>query len=299
MRYILIGLLLFSFTLSAQQPTLSFTVDDGNLGNSPIYTFEEWNGRLLAALDSAGVQAAFFVRTKDMDSEKGQHLLQSWDAKGHLIANHTYSHPYFNGKDNTARLFEYELLKADSLIKSYNNYTRLFRFPYLKEGNTPEKVDSIRQILKTHNYRNGYVTIDASDWYIDSRLRKRLKENPNADLEPFKQFYVEHLYERALFYESLSYAITGRHIKHTLLLHHNLAAALFLGDLIAFFKEKGWNIVSAKEAFADPVYERIPKHAGEGLIWALAKDTGYYDEQLRYPAEDSRYEKDRMDELGL
>ena len=39
--------------------------------------------------------------------------------------------------------------------------------------------------------------------------------------------------------------------------------------------------------------------AGESLIWALAKQSGKYEDLLRYPAEDEEYEKDKMDALGL
>ena len=108
----------------------------------------------------------------------------------------------------------------------------------MKEGNTKEKVDAFREFLKSQDYRNGYVTIDASDWYIDSRLIKRLRENPLADLSDFREFYLNHIWERAQFYEKLSFEINGRHIKHTLLLHHNLAAALFLDDLIEMFRNR-------------------------------------------------------------
>ncbi len=299
MKNIIILLSLIFYCDSVAQPTLSLTFDDGSMANRGNYQFEEWNKLILDALEDAKIKAVFFVRTDDKSTEQGRYLLNTWNDKGHLIANHTHSHPNFNKEDINARAFRTELLKADSIIKNYSNYVKLFRFPYLKEGNTAEEIDSIRQIIKSFGYRNGYVTIDASDWYIDSRLRKRLKEDPKADHEAFRDFYLEHLFERANYYENLSYELTGRHIKHTLLLHHNLAAALFLDDLIAMFRSQGWNVISAAEAYQDPIFQHTPEYAGESLIWALAKDSEAFGEELRYPAEDSRYEIDRMDELGL
>ncbi|MEZ4821341.1 MAG: hypothetical protein R2942_02615 [Ignavibacteria bacterium] len=59
-----------------------------------------------------------------------------------------------------------KLTENDSLIKSYKNYARLFRFPYLKEGNTIVKRDSARALFDEMNYKEGYVAIDASDWYV-------------------------------------------------------------------------------------------------------------------------------------
>jgi len=132
-------------------------------------------------------------------------------------------------------------------------------------------------------------------------LTQRLRKKPKANVDNFKKFYLEHLYARALYYEDLSFKLTGRHINHTLLLHHNLAAALFVDDLIAMFKEKGWKIVSAEQAYRDPIFDSQPKNvpAGESLIWALAKESGQFDSVLRYHTEDSTYEKERMDALGL
>jgi peptidoglycan/xylan/chitin deacetylase (PgdA/CDA1 family) len=281
------------------QSKVSFTFDDGALGNRPNYTFDEWNGMLLKKLKDANIEAMLFVTGNDKTGTKGEKLLKSWNNDGHKIANHTFSHPNYNTKTTTIADFKNEFLKNDKIIKSYSNYSKFFRFPYLKEGDTKEKVDAFREFLKSNDYRNGYVTIDASDWYIDSRMVKRLRENSNADISGFRAFYLSHIWERAQFYEKLSFELNGRHIKHTLLLHHNLSAALFIDDLIELFKSKGWKIVSVSEAYEDPVYKTETNFAGESLIYAQAKDAGKYDAMLRYPAEDSRYEKDKMDELGL
>lgn len=290
---------LFNLTPLFAQPTLSITLDDGITYDRAHYAFKDWNGMILDHLDSAGLKTVFFVKGKGKNTEAGQYLLKSWDDRGHKIANHTYSHPNFNSKQLNAFDFEQELLQTDTIISTFENYVRFFRFPYLKEGNSPEKIDSIRQVLAKHKYTNGHVTIDASDWYIDSRLVKRLKADPNANIEGFKQYYLSHLYERAMYYENLAYELEGRHVKHTLLLHHNLAAALFLDDLITMFRQKGWQVISAEEAFQDPIYKNVTTHAGESLIRAMAKDKGTFEERLRYPAEDSRYEKARMDAFGL
>jgi hypothetical protein len=80
-------------------------------------------------------------------------------------------------------------------------------------------------------------------------------------------------------------------------LHHNPLNARFLGDLIAMFEAKGWKTVDSSYAYQDPVYDLQPKilPAGESLIWALAKETGKYEKELRYPGEDDVYENPKMD----
>ena len=296
-------LILLSITglTTRAQPTISFTFDDGITNDLPGYTLEVWNEMLLDHLDAAGVKSILFSTGNNKADKKGRFLLKSWNDRGHRIGNHTFAHLNYNSKQVTYEQFKEDFLKNDSVIRTYSNYISLFRFPYLKEGDTREKVESFRMLMKTHNYQNGHVTVDASDWYIESRMRSRLRTDPKASVDGFKEFYLRHLLDRATYYEGLAYKMTGRHIPHTLLLHHNLAAALFLGDLIKMFREWGWEIIDAEDAFKDVIFQRQPSNvpAGESLIWALAKESGKLDDFLRYPAEDSSYEKDEMDKLGL
>lgn len=284
-----------------EKPKISFSFDDGSTQDYPGYKNSNWNQLLLDKLNSEQVKAILFVKGENLDSEEGKSIIKSWNSSGHLIANHTYSHPYFNSNKISLNRFKQELLKNDSLINPYSNFTKLFRFPYLKEGNTIEKRDGFRAFLIDQNYKIGHVTIDASDWYINQRLVNRLKENQNADISGFRDYYLKHLFERAQYYNSLGKELSGRQIHHNILLHHNLTSALFMDDLIHHFKKNGWEIVDANKAYKDSIYTKIPVTipAGESLLWALAKQTKKYDSILRYPAEDSRYEKEAMDLLGL
>jgi hypothetical protein len=95
--------------------------------------------------------------------------------------------------------------------------------------------------------------------------------------------------------------VLGRHVAHTLLLHHNLLNALFLRDLLSMFRDRGWEWVSPDEAYDDEVFAAAPDIVpdGESLIWALAKGTGRHERELRYPGEDGVYEEAEMDRLGL
>jgi len=290
-----------SLTTIPQKPKISFTFDDGSTNNMPGYKLEAWNQMLLNTLEKHQIKAALFVKGSSLTGERGRYVISSWDSADHKIGNHTYSHMYFNSKKVMLRQFENDFLRNDSIIKQYKNFYPYFRFPYLKEGDTEDKVFGFRTFLADQHYKNAHVTIDASDWYIDGRLVQRLKENPIADISGLKQFYIEHLYNRAMYYDSLSTELTERKISHTLLLHHNLAAALFLDDLIVYFKEKGWEIVDIDKAYEDEIYMSQPDivPAGESLIWSLAKQSGNFEGELRYPAEDGEYEKVKMDLLGL
>lgn len=306
---IIILAIFFGFSFSKDSPTalpqekpkVAFTFDDGSTSDMPNYRLEEWNQLILDNLEKHKVKAVLFAAGSFLQGAKGDYILSSWNNAGHKIGNHTFTHPNLNSNEISLEKFEGELLKNDSLIRQYSNYYPFFRFPYLKEGNTVEKRDGFRKFLRANGYNIGHVTIDASDWYVNSRLIKRLRDDPDADISGFKQFYIDHIYSRALYYDSLAYQLTERKIPHILLLHHNLTSALFLDDLIQHFKNKGWEIVNADKAYKDEIYDLEPKNipAGESLIWALAKQTGKYEDVLRYPAEGMKYEKPKMDELGL
>ena len=285
-----------------RQPKIAITIDDFIWNNSVKLTPDERNRALLGALQShGGLKAALFVTGKYADNEKGMTLLREWDRAGHMIGNHSYSHKELNSGAVTTEVFTADILKCEAVLQGFPRYQKHFRFPYLKEGDTAIKRDAVRSFLKQHNYSIGHVTIDASDWAIENRLSARLTKDPAADVKPYRDFYLGHMWERAVYYDDLARNALGRNVKHTILMHYNLLNALFLGDLLDMFKSKGWKLIDAAEAFTDPVFSAEPKivPAGESIIWAIAKEAGKFDSLLRYPGEDSEYENAKMDKLGL
>ena len=281
---------------------ISFTVDDPHVDQTPLFQPLERNERILEAFDRFKIKGALFVCGKRVNNVEGKALLQSWDDRGHLIGNHTQSHRNFH--DIPLDAFQQDILDVEPMIVHLNNFAKLFRFPFLKEGDTIERRDEMRSFLKEKGYRNGHVTIDASDWYVSNRMEAFLKKNPKADardLDEYRKFYLDHMWQRTQYYDDLAKKIVGRDIKHTILIHHNLLNALFLRDLMKMFEDKGWKLISAKDAYLDPVFNYEPnvQPAGESLIYAMAKERPELNYQLRYPAEDGDYEKDAMDKLGL
>jgi peptidoglycan-N-acetylglucosamine deacetylase len=288
------------FLFSQEKPRVAITMDDPNTGDTPLMTWQERNDAILRTLKIHDLQAALFVCGKRIETDSGKALLESWNNAGHWICNHSYAHNYFHGAKVTLEHTAKDFLHCDSLINTYSMFKKFYRYPFLKEGNTIDKRDGFRNTLASYGYRNGYVTIDASDWYIDSRLIDSLKKNPSLDYTPFKEFYLQHFYERAQFYNDLALKVTGRQITHTLLIHHSLLNALFLDDLINMFIEKGWEVVDVGKAYyMDSIYNEqtdiLP--AGESLIWALAKQSGKYESILRYPGEDGSYEEQKFNKF--
>jgi peptidoglycan/xylan/chitin deacetylase (PgdA/CDA1 family) len=284
---------------------IAFTFDDPKTTNDAGLAWQEVNERILAALIKRKIKSALFVCGKRVDSPEGRELVAAWDRAGHCICNHSYSHLNFNGSGDgsavTLAAFEADTLRNEPLIRGYPNFRRMFRYPFFKEGDTVEKRDGMRAFLQQRGYCIGRATIDTSDWAINGRLQNRMKADPKADLAPYRDFFLQHIWERAQFYDSLAGRVLNHPVRHTVLLHHNELNALFLDELIAMFKAKGWKPIHAERAYRDPVYDLQPNilPAGESLIWALAKQSGKFDKELRYPGEDDVYENPKMDALKL
>ena len=282
-------------------PQFSITMDDFHWQNAVKLTGVERNEAILNTLQSNSIKAALFVIGRNIDSDEGKQLLAPWDKAGHLIGNHTYSHQSYAAPNTVVADYLQDILRAEELLNPFPRFQKYFRFPALKEGETIEKRDAMRAFLAEHNYRVGHVTIDNSDWVIDMRLTARLKKDPGADVKPYRDFYLEHMWARAEYYDKLARRVLDRPVKHAVLVHFNLLNGLFLNDVIAMLKSKGWQPIDAAEAFTDPVFAAKPNilPAGESIVWSLAKEKGTIAKSLRYPAEDGDYENARMNRLKL
>jgi peptidoglycan-N-acetylglucosamine deacetylase len=295
--YACVALALLAVPPAACSQSIALTFDDGpNMADTVGLSPAQRNTAILKQLAEAHLKSILFVTRTDGDPKRNE-LIRRWGAEGHEIGNHTATHPDFD-ETNLAE-YERDLLTCDKAIRDLPGFTRRFRYPYLKEGNTIEKRDGFRTFLDSIDYKTGPVSVDASDWYYSERLSSRLKRDPHASTDPYKEAYLRHLYDRAQYYDGLSRTVLGRSVAHVLLLHHNLINALFLRDVIQMFEQKGWTLIDAQAAFSDPVYSMRPDiiPAGESILWALAKEKGI--PGLRFPGEDEIYEEPILDRLHL
>jgi len=284
---------------AAAAPRVAFTFDDFNVFDVPTLSGAARNKAILDGLHAHRLKAAVFPIGRNVEPTERMRLLESWSHAGHIIGNHTYSHQRYSKIPFDE--FTADVLRCDAALRRLPRFSKLHRFPVLDEGATAAQRDRMRAFLAEQGYRNAHVTIDASDWYVDGRLRARLERDSDADLSPYRQFYLDHIWERAQFYDGLSREVLGRSVDHTVLLHHNVLNALFLADLIQMFQRKGWATIDARDAYEDRVFRATPDvlPAGQSLVWSLAKATGRFDRVLRYPGEDGAYEAPKMDALGL
>lgn len=275
-------------TISGYSQRVALSFDDVPRGKGILFSGSERAQILLEKLKKENVDTVIFFCVGRAIDSAGDARIKMYSEAGHLIANHTYSHKSLD--KTSAAEYIVDIVQADSILNKYKTYTKLFRFPYLHEGNTTGKRDSVRNAIASMNYMNGYVTIDTYDWYIDFLLKEGIKEQKKIDYEKLKKMYVDIMWDGIKFYDSLAQKVLGRSPAHVLLLHENDLAALFIDALIDHIRKNNGRIISPIEAYQDPVSEYIPNVLmnNQGRIVAIAKEKGYNGE-LSHQSENEEF----------
>ncbi|MBC7769185.1 MAG: polysaccharide deacetylase family protein [Phycisphaerales bacterium] len=251
MRIITMALAAAFLATAAEARELALSFDDAPRRGTALMPGPDRASRLLVGLERAGVtQAVFFANSNRADDE-GLARLRAYAAAGHLIANHSATHPHL--RDMAPEAYLADIAAADRVLRSLPGFRPWFRFPFLDEGDTPAKRDAVRAGLAAMGYAQGYVTIDTYDWYIDHIANEAAARGDALNMEALGALYVEAIVASANFYDGVAAAHLGRSPRHVLLLHENDLAAMFIPQLAAALQADGWRIVSADAAYADPI----------------------------------------------
>jgi len=297
MHFVLFLLLVLQTPIAVAQG-LALTFDDGvDPARSPDAA--KVNGDLLDELRHLGVSAAFFPTLVHTGGAEGRALVRAWSDAGHMIGNHTSRHRNLDSGKLSLPDFIEDVKEAEAAFRDLPTWAPLLRFPYLKEGSTKEKRDGMRAWMASNGYSAAPVSIDTSDWFFNTVFLSLSAARDEKRLAVLHDSYVQHLVDRATYYDDLARKVLGRSPNHVLLLHVNAINAAWLTDAVTALQQHGWSILSARAAFEDPIYRMSPDilPAGESIVWSLAKAAGVGD--LRYPAEDSVYEEPKLRSLGL
>lgn len=264
---------------AAAQKRIALTFDDVPRARGPFLTPDERTARIIAGLRKAKVpQAAFFVvpgNLSDPDGAGGERRIAAYVAAGHVIANHSFSHPAL--KSMTAAAYLADIDRAGAWLKGRPGLRPWFRFPYLDEGGSDKgKRDAVRAGLATRGLSNGYVTVDGSDWNIESLTADARKAGKRIDRDALRDLYVETHVESAEFADGLARKALGRQPVQVMLLHETDLAAYWIADLVAGLRRKGWEIVGADIAYRDPIAKLRPDvpSAQGTLLEAVAWEKG-------------------------
>lgn len=235
---------------------------------------------LLAAFQRHGLNSVYgFVNGKRVDDDPAaEAILRRWKGAGHPLGNHTYSHVSLNA----VGLSQYfaDLEKGEEILKKLEpdaGVWKVFRYPFLHEGDTTEKREGVRRYLREHGYWAAPVTIDADDWAFNAPFSRCAAQNDAASLVKLRRVFVDgHVAELRRIRE-LTFSLMQREVRHVLLLHIGAADADAADELLTAYEKQGVKWVDLRTALLDPIYLLDPgdiARYGAALPYRLAKSRG-------------------------
>ena len=135
--------------------------DEGNDVREVLLTFDDGPNpdttpQVLDALGEHGIRAIFFVQGSHIERPGGREVMERAYEEGHVIGNHTYSHP--NLKHCSEEQIREELARTQELIGECASEPLLCRPPY---GARNHKTD---RVIHDEGYIALHWNVDTRDW---------------------------------------------------------------------------------------------------------------------------------------
>lgn len=260
---------------------LLVTVDDLPIAFSKVHQDPAERRRitdgLLAVLAKHDVKAVGFVIWGTVAGSADEALLERWLDAGHELGNHTRSHLDYSRTPFEVYSADVEAgrLGLQGLLDRRNRSVRLFRFPYLREGDTAEKLEAMRAFLEKTHQRAVPVTIDDQDWSLEEAWVKASRSGDAAALARIGEEYQTMLRGEVLSQTEVGDELFGRPTPQILLLHANQVGTAQWDALFSWLEGRGYRFATADEVMADPAIA-APHHVvsgpGGSLWYRLRRD---------------------------
>ncbi|MET0552944.1 MAG: polysaccharide deacetylase family protein [Vicinamibacteria bacterium] len=259
--------------LTGTHPVL-VTVDDLPIASGALHADpadrERLTRGLLEVFQKHGITAAGMVTWKNMSAD-GEKLLDLWLAAGHELGNHTHGHLDYPRTETAAYLADLEQGRAElsAFLAKRGRTLRFFRFPFLREGDTPEKLAAAREWLARTGQRNLPVTIDNQDWSFEQPWVEAVRAGDRARQERLAEDFQHALRLEVLTQTALGDEWLGRASPQILLLHANEVGTAQWDALFTWMKARGFRFATPDEVMADPAFALPHAFVGRygGGLW--------------------------------
>lgn len=201
----------------------------------------------------------FVNAIRDKSHPVGIEILREWVAGGNPVGNHTYSHADL--RTMSAEKYIADIARNEPTLEQVSNGAdfRVFRYPYLLEGETFEKRNAIRDHLFGNGYQIAEVTMDWWDFQWNQPLARCLAKGSRAGAKELRRLYVKAAVDALKFSEEFSERLFGRQIKHILLTHIGVSTALFLDEALTAYEREGVRFIDLRSAMGDELYRVNPQ----------------------------------------
>lgn len=213
--------------------------------------------QIVAAFKAAGVPEVYgFANGAHVEREpETAAALSIWGA-AYPLGNHTWSHKNLN--QISAAEFESEIERNEATLRRYGRGEprRWLRYPYLVEGSSPAKRDSVRAALVRRGYRIAAVTMDFSDWQWNEAYARCQAQGSPVALQALDSAYLATVREAAHRSRGLSQALYGRDVPYVLLTHISAYNARMLPRVLELYRQEGFRFTTLESAQRDSIYRR-------------------------------------------
>jgi peptidoglycan/xylan/chitin deacetylase (PgdA/CDA1 family)/ketosteroid isomerase-like protein len=221
--------------------------------------------RMLAALARHDIHAVALVTWARARGSHDEQLLLRWLQAGHELGNHSSGHLDYTRTASERYLDDIESARrrlAELLAKQGKN-VRFFRFPFLREGDTPEKLQAMRDYLSKSGQRNLPVTLDTQDWKFERPWVEARRRDDRRAMDRVAKEYAASLLSDVDAQQALGDELLGRRAPAILLLHASEVSAAQWGALFCQLRARGYRFAQADEVLADPAFAELPPYVGD------------------------------------
>jgi peptidoglycan/xylan/chitin deacetylase (PgdA/CDA1 family) len=248
-------------TPAAAKPRIqvAITVDDlpAHSALPPGVTRVEIAADFLAALKAAKTGPVYgFVNGVQLEREPASaEVLSMWRAAGHPLGNHTWAHLNLNQIDPAA--FEAEVARNEPLLEKLAGGSdwRWLRYPFLSEGETPEKRAAARAILKARGYHIASVTLNFDDWAWNTAYARCLAKDDQVAIAGLEASYLKAAEDSLAYSRGMSASLYGKDIPYVLLMHLGAFDARMAPRLLALYRSLGVTFAPLEKVERHPFYQ--------------------------------------------
>lgn len=255
-----IPLSLFAANGASTAPKIAFTFDDlpAHSALPPGVTRMDVASKIVAAMHDAGLPPVYgFINGVRVEEQPNDgKVLEAWVGAGNPLGNHTWSH--INLAQRSVKEFEDEITKNEPLLSKRMDGQdwRWFRYPFLSEGDTPEKKMAIRNFLGQKGYKIAGVTMSFGDYMWNEPYARCKAKGDATAIALLENSYLAAADESISYYRDLSQKLYGRDISYVLLMHIGAMDAEMLPRLLNLYRARGFQFVTLPEAESDEFYRK-------------------------------------------
>ena len=184
--FLVIFLLFITFTAQASPIELAITVDDlpKHMDLPSDTTRLDVAKKMLSSLKKHSLYNVYgFINAGNIKNNANRYdVLKIWVDSGQTIGNHTYDHVNFNTGNSQQFIRQIQMNESYLSALMQNKDYRYFRYPYLYEGDTQEKRDTVREYLFTHHYKVAQVTTDFKDYLWNNAYVRCVEKKENQSI---------------------------------------------------------------------------------------------------------------------